>query len=283
MTISLAPRLAAFLRKVAATGWFSAGRAPMTMMQSAVLGRRERRRHRAGVQALHQRRHRGGVAQPRAVVDVVGAEALADQLLEEVGLLVGALGRAEAGDRLAAVARVDRLQAGRRLVERLLPGRLAEVLADLLAPDLHVGVLGDAVAADQRLGQPVGMVDVVEAEAALDAQPVVVGGPVAAVDVEDLVVLDVHRGLAADAAIGAQRVDRLGLEVDALAAPRRAGSSPSARRSGTPARTRRRRRRSTCPCPGRSRTRPWSRGRDRPCRSRRWPAPRGRRARTGRS
>ena len=37
MTISLAPRLAAFLRKVAATGWFSAGRAPMTMMQSASL------------------------------------------------------------------------------------------------------------------------------------------------------------------------------------------------------------------------------------------------------
>jgi ABC-type dipeptide/oligopeptide/nickel transport system ATPase subunit len=28
---------------------------------------------------------------------------------------------------------------------------------------------------------------------------------------------------------------------------------------------------------------PWRRGRDRPCRSRRWPAPRGRRARTGRS
>ena len=37
MTISLAPRLAAFLRKVAATGWFSAGRAPMTMMQSLSL------------------------------------------------------------------------------------------------------------------------------------------------------------------------------------------------------------------------------------------------------
>ena len=37
MTISLAPRAAAFLRKVAATGWFSVGRAPMTMMQSESL------------------------------------------------------------------------------------------------------------------------------------------------------------------------------------------------------------------------------------------------------
>ena len=64
--------------------------------------------------------------------------------------------------------------------------------------------LGDAVAADQRLGQPVGVMDVVEAEAALHAQPIVVGGTVATVDIEDLVVLDVHLGLAADAAIGAQ-------------------------------------------------------------------------------
>ena len=61
------------------------------------------------------------------------------------------------------------------------------------------------------------MVDVVEPEAAFDAQAVVVGRSVAAVDVEDLVVLDVHRGLAADTAIGAQRIDRLGLVVDARA------------------------------------------------------------------
>src|ERR1700681_3490544 len=35
MTISLAPRLAAFLMKVAATGWFTVGLAPITMMTSA--------------------------------------------------------------------------------------------------------------------------------------------------------------------------------------------------------------------------------------------------------
>ena len=35
MTISLAPRLAASFRKVAATGWFCPGRAPITMMHSA--------------------------------------------------------------------------------------------------------------------------------------------------------------------------------------------------------------------------------------------------------
>jgi hypothetical protein len=59
--------------------------------------------------------------------------------------------------------------------------------------------------------------DVVEAETAFHAQSVFVGRSVAAVDVEDLVVLHVHRGLAADAAVGAERVDRFRLEVDALA------------------------------------------------------------------
>ena len=34
MTMSLAPRLAACLKKVAATGWFSVGLAPITMMTS---------------------------------------------------------------------------------------------------------------------------------------------------------------------------------------------------------------------------------------------------------
>ena len=54
---------------------------------------------RARADPLEQRRHAGGVAQPGAVVDVVGVETGPDQLLEEVGLLVGALGRPEAGDR----------------------------------------------------------------------------------------------------------------------------------------------------------------------------------------
>ena len=93
------------------------------------------RRHRARADALEQGGDARGVAQPRAVVDVVGAEARADQLLEEVRLLVGALRRAEAGDRLRAVLGVDPLQAPRDEVERLLPARLAEVRHDLAVVD----------------------------------------------------------------------------------------------------------------------------------------------------
>ena len=92
-----------------------------------ILGRGKGRGDGAGIQALHQRRHGRGVAEPGAVVDIVGVEAGADELLEEIGFLVRALGRAEAGERLAAMRVGNGLQAGGGALQRLLPGRLAEV------------------------------------------------------------------------------------------------------------------------------------------------------------
>jgi hypothetical protein len=66
---------------------------------------------------------------------VVRPEARADQLLEEVCLLVGALRRPEAGDRSRAVCAVDLLQPRGGEVERLLPRRLAEVRQHLVVVD----------------------------------------------------------------------------------------------------------------------------------------------------
>ena len=159
----------------------------------------EGRRHRARADVLHQRGDRGGVAQPRAVVDVVVAESLPDQLLEQIGLLVGALGAAEARHRLPAalVAQPPQPLGGR--VQRLLPGRLAEDVAPVLRIDVQP--LGRrVVAAQQRLGEPVRMMDVVEAEPALHAQPPLIGRSVEAVDMGDFAVPDLEADLAADAA-----------------------------------------------------------------------------------
>ncbi len=72
--------------------------------------------------------------------------------------------------------------------------------------DQIVGGFRDAVLADQRLRQALRIADIVEAEAALHAQPVLVGRAVAAGDVKQLVVLDLVGELAADAAIGADAV-----------------------------------------------------------------------------
>src|SRR5262249_30226683 len=130
------------------------------------------------------------------------------QLLEEIGLLVGTLGRAEARQARPALALADLDQAGGGARHRLFPGGLAEVRKRMGGIDLVVGRLRYPVLADQRHGEAVGMVGVVEAEAALDAEPRMVGRAVLAGDVEDLVVLDVIGELAADAAERAEAVDR---------------------------------------------------------------------------
>ncbi len=53
------------------------------------------------------------------------------------------------------------------------------------------------------------MVDVIETKATLDAEPVVIGRAVAALGIDDLLVLDLIGDLAADAAERAQRVHLL--------------------------------------------------------------------------
>src|SRR6185295_16018982 len=73
-----------------------------------------------------QRRDARRVAEPGAVVHVVRAEARADQLLEEVGLLIRALRRAEAGHGRGPTVLVDRAEAVGHQAERLLPRGLAE-------------------------------------------------------------------------------------------------------------------------------------------------------------
>lgn len=82
---------------------------------------------------------RRGHAEPAVVVDVLGAQGESGELAELVGLLVGESPTAEDGDRIRAVFITDGADAGRDVVQRLLPGHLAE----------PVGV------ATQRHGHPV--------------------------------------------------------------------------------------------------------------------------------
>ena len=149
------------------------------------------RRHGAGADRLEQRRDARRVAEPRAVVHVVRAEGGAHHLLEEVRLLVAALGAAEAGQRGWAVLRLDAAELAGDEVERLVPRRLAETrrghvvvleqvddACDGVCRRLPAHVAGERLAsgsaallADERLGQAVGVRRVVEAVAALHAEP----------------------------------------------------------------------------------------------------------------
>src|SRR5690606_27400719 len=142
------------------------------------------------------------------------AEAGAHQLLEQVSLFVAALGRAETGQRRrpGGPARrrlrvADRLQPAGGDRQRLVPARLAKLVAPVGGHAAEGRVLRYAFPAHQRHCQPVRAGDIVEAEAPLDAQPAAVGRTVAAIGAHDLLALDLPPELAADAAERAQRVD----------------------------------------------------------------------------
>src|SRR5206468_498954 len=129
----------------------------------------------------------------------------ADQLLKQIRFFVRAFGRAEARECIAAIAVADFLQAVRRAVERLFPGGLAEMRPRVRGVDEFVRYLRHALFPDHRLEQALRVGHIVEAEAALDAEPLLVGRAVLALDGDDLVVLDLISELAADAAIRADR------------------------------------------------------------------------------
>jgi hypothetical protein len=166
----------------------------------------ERRRNRPRTDPFHQGRHRGGVAQARAVIDIIGAEPLPHQLLEQIGLLVRALGRAEAGQRGAAMRIADMGQPASGAAHRLLPCRLAEHRPRVHRINRDIAVFGGIVATDQGLGQTVRMAHIIKTEPAFDAEAVFIGGTIATIDTDDGVILDRHFGQTADPAIGADRI-----------------------------------------------------------------------------
>ena len=149
------------------------------------------------------------MAQPGAVIDVVMPKALTDELLEQVGLFVRALGRTEPGNPRPTVVTQARQAAGGNL-QRLFPGGFAEMRAPVLRVDVQ-SLAGCVVAADQRLGQAMRMGDIVEPEAALHAKAILVGRSLDALDPRDLVdavlVADLEAELAANPAIGTDALD----------------------------------------------------------------------------
>src|SRR5262249_15081151 len=149
---------------------------------------------------------RGRVAQPRAVIDVGVAETGADQRLEEISLLVWGLGRAEAGERLRSITVTNCFEPRGGPVKRFVPAGGAEMRPRVGGIDHVVGVLGHTVLAHERLHEAVRMADIVETEATFNAEPVLVRRPVAATDMEELVVLDMVGELAAHPAVGAHAV-----------------------------------------------------------------------------
>ena len=136
------------------------------------------------------------MAEAGAVVDVVGAEDDAGEFLEEVVVLVEALGGAVDGEGVGAVGVADLGQATGDVVEGLVPGGAAPAAGAAFA------------GTNEGMGEAVVALGVVPTEAALDAEPALVDGVVLRRHgVGDLAAADVDFEPAADAAEGAGGFD----------------------------------------------------------------------------
>src|SRR5437660_6671762 len=166
------------------------------------------------------------MAKARAVIDVVGAEARAHELLEEIRLLVRAFRGAVARERIAVLIR-DRFQPIGRQVERFIPSRFAEHLGPVAWVDREIRGLLHPRLADERLRQRVRMVRVIEPVTSLHAQPIVIRRAVLAGDELNLVFGDVIGEQTPDAAEWADAVHLLldRLQSDAACRHQRAGGA----------------------------------------------------------
>ena len=143
------------------------------------------------------------------MVDVVRAKTGSDELLEQVRFLVRSLGRAKPRQRPRTPHIANGAQRAAGHLERLLPARFAKHRQRIVRVHHEIGGFGYPRLPDQRLGQPLAVMNVVEAEAPLDAKALAIGHAVASFDADDAIVGDVVGELAANAAIGTHRRDGL--------------------------------------------------------------------------
>ena len=122
--------------------------------------------HSAGAKGQLQAGNAAGVTQPGAVINIVGAQHAAHQFLVQVVVFVGGFGAGVGGDRVRPVFLVEAGQLLGGKTEGLFPGGLAPVSGrlDCGAP---AGQL--ACGADERRGQPVGVMHVISPKAPFNA------------------------------------------------------------------------------------------------------------------
>ncbi len=157
--------------------------------------------HGAGADGQLQAGYAAGVAQPGAVIHIVGAQHGAHQFLVQVVIFVGGLGAGVGRNGIRAVCLANAGQPLGGGGKRFVPGGLAPVGGELG---------GGAVAgprrgfADERGFEAVGVMHVVGPKTAFYAQPAVVGrGVKGGVNAEDVVIFDIEQHLTTHTAIRA--------------------------------------------------------------------------------
>ena len=142
------------------------------------------------------------------MIDVIGAKAGADELLEQIGFFIAALGGAKTGQRIFAHGIANRCQRAARQIQRFFPRCLAKHIAPIFRVHIEVCRLGHTRFANQRLGEALFVVRIIEAVTTFHTQTIVIRRSVAALNSDDFIFFDVVCKLATYTAIRAHRINR---------------------------------------------------------------------------
>ena len=146
------------------------------------------------------------MAEAGAVIHIVMPEALADELLEQIGFLIGAFRRAKARDGGAAVGLLELGQTTGRKIQCLLPAGFTEDIAPISW--INVEPLGWRIlSADERFGQAVVVVDIVKSKPTFDAEAPLICGAIDPFDIFNAIPFDLEADLTAHPAEGADAFD----------------------------------------------------------------------------
>ena len=147
------------------------------------------------------------MAQPRAVIDIVGAKSGADQLLHQIGLFIGALCRSKAGHGSRTMRIPHGGQSAGGKVKRLIPAGFAEMGQRIARIKGHRVRFRNIFASDQRHGQPFRIINIIKSITPLYAKASLIGRTFATGYGDNFLVLDGKCQLAANTAIGADRIN----------------------------------------------------------------------------
>ena len=140
------------------------------------------------------------------MIHIVMPETLADELLEQIGFLIGAFRRAKARDGGAAVGLLELGQTTGRKIQCLLPAGFTEDIAPISW--INVEPLGWRIlSADEGFGQAVVVLDIVKSKPTFDAEAPLICGAIDPFDIFNAIPFDLEADLTAHPAEGADAFD----------------------------------------------------------------------------
>ncbi len=123
------------------------------------------------------------------MVDVVAAKTCTHQFLKQIGFFIASFGTSISCQCTTSIVISYFFQTGSSKIEGFLPFCFTKYLFPFFWIE-QFGRFGDAFFADQRFGQPRGMMNVIKTISSFNTKPTLIGWPLSSLDTEQFSFLD---------------------------------------------------------------------------------------------